>query len=360
MPRRMRLACGRVLLAGLVALAAMPAAVPGAVAAPSFAGKTVHVIVNYAAGGPVDGFIRTFTRFLEAHIPGHPAVVVENMPGAGGMLAANHMVKAAKPDGLTIGFLSGIVNDVLVGGAGVRFDMGSMRWLGAIPTTHVTLAATSLGLGTPRDLAASDRLVLAGYGGWMDVATRLFLDLAGAKYRYVTGYPGQAATIMALRQGEATLADAGVNIYLPNRAAWQQEGRFAPLVQRGELGADGVLRRSALLPDLPTIGEAIAAIDARAGETAEFRAYRRIVGANAVQYLLVLPPAAAPATVQALADAVRASFRDPQAIAAARERLKVAYSFLDAAETGATIERLRRDFAADAEAAEIMRRMIRQ
>jgi len=73
---------------------------------------------------------------------------------------------------------------VLVGGPGVRFDIGTIRWLGAIPTTHVTLVARSLKLAAPRDLAAaSDGLVLAGYGGWMDVATRLFLDLAGAKYK---------------------------------------------------------------------------------------------------------------------------------------------------------------------------------
>src|SRR6185312_17080266 len=75
---------------------------------PSFAGKTVRIVVNQSTGGPTDTFARHFTRFWEAHIPGHPAVVVENQSGAAGMVAANAVYNVAKPDGLVIGFMASI------------------------------------------------------------------------------------------------------------------------------------------------------------------------------------------------------------------------------------------------------------
>src|SRR5512135_120305 len=72
-----------------------------------YEGKTIRMIVGFTAGGGYDAYTRTVGRHLGKHIPGHPAVIVENMPGAGSMISANYIYKAAKPDGLTIGHFIG-------------------------------------------------------------------------------------------------------------------------------------------------------------------------------------------------------------------------------------------------------------
>jgi tripartite-type tricarboxylate transporter receptor subunit TctC len=72
-----------------------------------YQGKTLRIIVGTSAGGGFDTYTRTLARHFGKHIPGQPAVVVENMPGAGHLIAANHMYNVAKPDGLTIGHFHG-------------------------------------------------------------------------------------------------------------------------------------------------------------------------------------------------------------------------------------------------------------
>ena len=334
---------------------------PASHADPSFAGKTVHIVVNQATGGPTDAVARHFSRFWEQHIPGQPAVVVENQPGAGGMVAANTIYNVSRPDGLTIGFMASIINDGLLGGPGVKFELTKFRVLAAIPSTQVTVIRHSTGVAAPRDLLHPQQpLIVAGYGGWQDVAGRLFYEMIGAKYKYVTGYAGQAATVMAVRQGEATNADVGAALYMPNAASWRAEGIFDALVQRGELGEDGNFHRSVMMPGLPTVQEAIAELNPAALKSAQFGAFHHTIGANLGQYLVILPPATDEETFRTLARATSDTFRDPQAIASAKEKLSFEYVFMDSAEATRFIDRLHRDIEADPAGADVMRTMIRQ
>src|SRR5713101_7603320 len=72
-------------------------------------GKTVRIVVGFTAGGGFDAYSRAIARHLTRHIPGHPTIIVENMPGAGSLISANYLYKIAKPDGLTIGhFIGGL------------------------------------------------------------------------------------------------------------------------------------------------------------------------------------------------------------------------------------------------------------
>jgi tripartite-type tricarboxylate transporter receptor subunit TctC len=330
-------------------------------AEPSFAGKTVRIVVNQAAGGPTDAFLRNFTRFFEAHIPGHPAIIVDNQSGAAGMIAANAIYNVAKPDGLTIGFMASITNDGLLGGPGVKFELTKFGLLAAIPSTQVTLVRHDTGAAAPRDLLHPKQpLNYAQYGGWVGVAGRLFLDMIGAPYKYVTGYDGQAGTLLAIRTGEASVADAGAALYMPNADSWKREGLFDALAQRGELGEDGNFHRSAMLPNLPTVAEALAELNPAALKTAQFSAYHHTVGANLGQYLIILPPRSDPDILRVLARATAEAFRDPQAIATAKEKLHLDYSFMDSAQATRFIGQLQRDLEADPAGAEVMRTMIRQ
>src|SRR5688572_30817901 len=104
----------------------------GAKAQDSFyQGKTVRIIVGASAGGGYDTYSRTIARHMGKYIPGNPTFVVENMPGAGFLISANHMFKIAKPDGLTIGhFIGGLFLQQLLAKPGIEFDARKFEYMG--------------------------------------------------------------------------------------------------------------------------------------------------------------------------------------------------------------------------------------
>src|SRR3990170_1274496 len=97
-----------------------------------YKGKTIRIIVGLSAGGGYDVYTRAVARHFGRHIPGNPAVVVENMVGAGSLIAANHVYKVARPDGLTIGhFLGGLFLQQVLGKPGIEFDGRRFGYVGA-------------------------------------------------------------------------------------------------------------------------------------------------------------------------------------------------------------------------------------
>src|SRR4029434_9363911 len=91
---------------------------------PYYQGQSIKVIVGFTSGGFYDRWSRLLARYVPKYIPGNPEMVVQNMPGAGGLIAANHVYSVAKPDGLTVGMLSyGIYLDQLVGRKEVQYDV---------------------------------------------------------------------------------------------------------------------------------------------------------------------------------------------------------------------------------------------
>src|SRR5207253_3708908 len=88
-----------------------------------YRGKTVHIIVGLSAGGGFDIYARAMARHMGKHIPGNPAFIVDNMPGAGSMISANHVYKVAKPDGLTLGhFVGSLFMQQLLGRPGAELE----------------------------------------------------------------------------------------------------------------------------------------------------------------------------------------------------------------------------------------------
>ena len=104
---------------------------------PFYKGKTVRIIVGGSAGGGYDTYSRTIARHMGKHIPGNPTVVVENMTGAGSVIAANHMYNSAKPDGLTIGhILGGLFLQQLLGNPAIEFDGRKFEYIGVPAQDH--------------------------------------------------------------------------------------------------------------------------------------------------------------------------------------------------------------------------------
>src|SRR5204863_5368006 len=112
-----------------------------------FEGKTIRIVVGFSAGGGYDTYSRVIARHLGRHVPGKPTVIVENMPGAGSLIAANHLYRVAKPDGLTIGnFAGGLVLAQVLGQPGIEFDARKLEWLG-VPSREVCVCALTKASG---------------------------------------------------------------------------------------------------------------------------------------------------------------------------------------------------------------------
>src|SRR5574341_955963 len=121
----------------------LPSSVSGAGADDFYKGKSIRIVVGFSAGGGFDTYARAISRHMGKHIPGGPSIVVENMTGAGSLIAANHVYKVAKPDGLTIGhFIGGFFLGQVLGQPGIEFDARKFEFIGAPVSDHVVCALT--------------------------------------------------------------------------------------------------------------------------------------------------------------------------------------------------------------------------
>ncbi|HEX2226338.1 MAG TPA: tripartite tricarboxylate transporter substrate-binding protein [Candidatus Binatia bacterium] len=173
-----------------------------------YKGKTIRIIVGFSAGGGFDTYARALGRHMSKHIPGQPAIVVENMTGAGSLIAANHVFKAAKPDGLTIGhFIGGLFLGQVLGQKGIEFDARKFEFIGAPITDHVVCALTKAsGISTVEQwLAAKTPVKMGGIApgtSTPDNATRVLKAALGLPIQLVTGYKGTADVRLAAESGE--------------------------------------------------------------------------------------------------------------------------------------------------------------
>jgi tripartite-type tricarboxylate transporter receptor subunit TctC len=173
-----------------------------------YKGKTIRIVVGFSAGGGFDTYARAIARHMSKHISGQPAVVVENMTGAGSLIAANHVYKVAKPDGLTIGhFIGGLFLGQVLGQKGIEFDARKFEYIGAPITDHVVCALTKAsGITSVEKWMASKTPVkmggIAPGTSTPDNATRIFKAALGLPIQIVTGYKGTADLRLAAEGGE--------------------------------------------------------------------------------------------------------------------------------------------------------------
>ena len=181
-----------------------------------YRGKTLNLIVGYSSGGGYDTYTRTIARHLSKHMPGNPTFVVENMTGAGSVIAANYMYHSAKPDGLTIGNVSsGMVTAAVLKSKGVLYDLDKFVYLGSPFSSHHSIFVTrkDLGLDNLDKLRAASGLRIGGQSVGFSTYNegRLFAYILRLKApNFVTGYGGAELDPALLRgeiDGRATSAD---------------------------------------------------------------------------------------------------------------------------------------------------------
>jgi tripartite-type tricarboxylate transporter receptor subunit TctC len=190
-----------------------------------YEGKTVRIVVGLAAGGGYDLYARTLARHLGKHIPGNPAVVVENMTGAGSIIAANYLYKIAKPDGLTIGhYLGGIALQQLLGKSGIEFDALKFKYIG-VPAQDSFIIGVhkSTGITDVNAWIASKQMVKfggIGPGAGSDDIPKILAATINLPAQVVAGYKGTAETRLAFNSGEI---QATSNAWESTKSTWKNE-----------------------------------------------------------------------------------------------------------------------------------------
>jgi tripartite-type tricarboxylate transporter receptor subunit TctC len=193
--------------AGAVATIATAAGDEPAVAT-FYRGKTIRLLVGTAAGGSYDVIARVVARHLGKQVPGNPAVIVENMPGANNLVAANYLYRVGPKDGTLIqSFVGSLVVRQAFGAPGVEYDASRLHYLGAPATDAYVLAVTrKSGITRVEETfgAAGKPLVLGtlGPGSPLEVGPSILRDYFGANIRLVSGYDGGAKIRLAIDGGE--------------------------------------------------------------------------------------------------------------------------------------------------------------
>jgi tripartite-type tricarboxylate transporter receptor subunit TctC len=215
----------------LIAVFAMFAAVPqGAIA--QYEGKTVTIVVGFKTGGGYDRTARILARHLPKYLPGKPNVIVQNMPGANSIIAANHVYSVARPDGLTIGtFNRNLVLAQLTGVSGVKFDMTKFAWIGSAASESTVLAIRSdLPYKTFDELKKGGKTVVVGATGpganTYDFPL-LLKELLGADLKIVSGYSSSSDIMLALERKEV---DARAGSY-SSLQTFVERGVVRPLIR---------------------------------------------------------------------------------------------------------------------------------
>ncbi len=224
-----------------------------------FQGKQISLIVGAASGGGYDQLGRLMARHLARHIPGHPTIIVQNMPAAGSIAAANHIARIAPRDGTVIGLMQrGILTAKLSNPSGVQFELGQLVWIGSLNSeTGVVFATRASSHRKAQDLFERELIVGANNNADPETAARLYNPLLGTKLKLVTGYTGTPAIQLAMERGEVQgIADWSWSSAKNQKPDWLKDGMVIPLMQAS-------YQRHKELPDLPGILEFVKTDEAR-------------------------------------------------------------------------------------------------
>ncbi len=298
-----------VMIAGLISIGS-----PSNVGAEDFyQGKNIRFIVGYAPGGGYDTYTRAIARYIGRFIPGNPSAVVENMEGAGSLLAANYMYNKANADGLTVGdFNSGMVTQQTLDSRGVRFDARKFGWIGApvrgLPTCMV------MGFTGLRTLAgvmkSSDRIKFGGTraGASSDDLPKIMNALMGTKFKVISGYKGTGPIRVALQRREIEgLCSGWESMRVTARALLDAKGddKLIPFIVHGKSQDEEV-------KDLPQFTKVIK------GEE-NLAAFRAWVNQYDFQRPLMVPPNTPKDRLETLRRALQKTLSDSEFLAEAKK-----------------------------------------
>ena len=275
--------------------------------APFYEGKNILLVSGTDAGGAGDLRTRALLAPLKKHIPGHPNIVVQYMPGAGGRRAANYLYKSVKPDGLTLGaMITGMIQGTLFGESDVLYDLDKFIYLGshARYAPYGFISRKGAGFTTKEKLAAATgiRIGAPSVGHSLYTMARLFAYMFDLKEpRFVTGYTPREIDF-ALERNEIDARVSILDSLLTRNAHWLDKDMV-------DINATMDIPKdiSYSHPRLAKLLE----IEALARSNQERRLIALFRGARGTGQPFVLPPATPPDRVKILREAMRNAFADP-------------------------------------------------
>lgn len=285
--------------------------------APFYQGKTIRIVVGNLAGDAYDLWARMFARQMGKHIPGNPDIIVQNMPGAGGLIAANYVYGVAKPDGLTLGaFGPSLYFDQLIGKKEVQFDWSKFTWIGNPEVTEFILImrADTPYRSVEEILKAKEppKCGATGTGTSGYYMPKLFEEILGLKFNIVSGYQGGNEIDVAIERGEVHCRNLTISTFYGREPfiTWQKKGFIRPLVQTAR-------KRDSKAPEVPTIYELMDQYKTREAD----RRLATVVLAPAVfGRPMIATPGITPDRVKILREAYNKALKEPELAEEAKKR----------------------------------------
>jgi tripartite-type tricarboxylate transporter receptor subunit TctC len=300
-----------VALLGLLFTASVGAGAQAQPAAEFYKGKQVTLITSASVGGGYDQYARLLAKHMPRFIPGTPTIVVQNMPGADGLRAANYLFNVAAQDGSVIGGLSrnnGLARFYDPGNAQVQFDARKFHWLGS-PQQEIGLFVlrTEKGAKSIDDLKRIEVTTSStARNSPASIYPRMLNLLYGTKIKPIEGYGGSQDALLALERNE-------VDAHVSGGSSAAFRARIAPMLNEGK--AKIVLQmgmaRDAAYPDIPTAIEIMPTTEGK--QLFEIAFAEQVMGRP-----FVMPPGVPADRVKILRDAFDAAVKDPELLADAK------------------------------------------
>ena len=282
-----------------------------------YQGKSIRLVIGSQAGSLYDLWARLVANHMGKYIAGNPAIVGQNMPAAGSLIAANYLYNVAKPDGLTIGALiPGIYMDQLIGRKEVQFDSAKFHWLGTPEQTEwvfITRADTPYkSIEDIRTAAEPAKCGTTGTGSFVHQVPKLMEETLGIKLNLITGYTGGPDVDLAIERGEVRCRAISTTAFFGREPyyTWRKKGFVRPLAQTGK-------KRDPLLTDVPTIYELMDQY--KTPETGR-RVATVVLASNVFGRPFVAPPGVPPEHVKILREALNKTLADAEVSAEAKKR----------------------------------------
>jgi tripartite-type tricarboxylate transporter receptor subunit TctC len=284
---------------------------------PFYKGKTITILVGTKAGDVYDLYPRMLSDYLTKYIPGNPNVIIQNVPGAASLIAANQLYNVAKPDGLTLGAIyPALYFEQMIKRPEVKFDWNKFGWIGSTVTSnHLMYMRSDTAYKTFDDVRRASTAPKCGATGVTSTGyymPKLVEETTGAKFDIVSGYVSGQDIDLAVERGELQCRAFTITAYFAREPfiSWRKKGFAHVLFQTGQ-------KRDARVKDAPTIYELMDKYKTPEGP----RQLAKVVLASGdFGRPLVTPPGVPADRLKMLRDAFNKSINDPAIKADAEKR----------------------------------------